>query len=149
MYKRQGGYCACEGITAGQMIDSEGVTAYSPLDGWLKIIPWQEQAEPEIAPYVIGEYTGNGASPTVIDVGFMPSVFIIGAILTESNYTTQIDYQYCVLFRGDDLFIANISRKNFSNATWKATGIEMTDSGSGAKDRFNESGVIYRYIAFR
>lgn len=144
-----GGYCACEGITAGQMIDSEGVTAYSPLDGWLKIIPWQEQAEPEIAPYVIGEYTGNGASPTVIDVGFMPSVFIIGAILTESNYTTQIDYQYCVLFRGDDLFIANISRKNFSNATWKATGIEMTDSGSGAKDRFNESGVIYRYIAFR
>lgn len=144
-----GGYCACEGITAGQMIDSEGVTAYSPLDGWLKIIPWQEQAEPEIAPYVIGEYTGNGASPTVIDVGFMPSVFIIGAILTESNYTTQIDYQYCVLFRGDDLFIANISRKNFSNATWKATGIEMTDSGSGAKDRFNESGVTYRYIAFR
>ena len=144
-----GGYCACEGITAGQMIDSEGVTAYSPLDGWLKIIPWQEQAEPEIAPYVIGEYTGNGASPTVIDVGFMPSVFTIGAILTESNYTTQIDYQYCVLFRGDDLFIANISRKNFSNATWKATGIEMTDSGSGAKDRFNESGVTYRYIAFR
>lgn len=144
-----GGYCVCEGMTAGQMIDSEGVTAYSPLDGWLKIIPWQEQAEPEIAPYVIGEYTGNGASPTVIDVGFMPSVFIIGAILTESNYTTQIDYQYCVLFRGDDLFIANISRKNFSNATWKATGIEMTDSGSGAKDRFNESGVTYRYIAFR
>ena len=144
-----GGYCTCEGMTAGQTIDSEGVTAYSPLDGWLKIIPWQEQAEPEIAPYVIGEYTGNGASPTVIDVGFMPSVFIIGAILTESNYTTQIDYQYCVLFRGDDYFIANISRKNFSNATWKATGIEMTDSGSGAKDRFNESGVTYRYIAFR
>ena len=51
--------------------------------------------------------------------------------------------------RQDDLFIANISRKNFSNATWKATGIEMTDSGSGAKDRFNESGVTYRYIAFR
>ena len=44
-----GGYCACEGITAGQTIDSEGVTAYSPLDGWLKIIPWQEQ---EITPDV-------------------------------------------------------------------------------------------------
>ena len=32
-----GGYCACEGMTAGQTIDSEGVTAYSPLDGWLEI----------------------------------------------------------------------------------------------------------------
>ncbi|MBC5726918.1 hypothetical protein H8S45_15895, partial [Agathobaculum sp. NSJ-28] len=32
-----GGYCACEGITAGQTIDSEGITAYSPLDGWLEI----------------------------------------------------------------------------------------------------------------
>jgi hypothetical protein len=72
-----GGYCACEGITAGQTIDSEGITAYSPLDGWLEIKdPWARG-------YVTGEYTGDGTygadNPTVIDVGFRPECLIIGA----------------------------------------------------------------------
>ena len=58
-----GGYCACGGVTAGQTIDSEGVTAYSPLDGWLEIKdPWAKG-------YVTGEYTGDGTygadNPTV------------------------------------------------------------------------------------
>lgn len=70
-----GGYCACGGVTAGQTIDSEGVTAYSPLDGWLEIKdPWAKG-------YVTGEYTGDGTygadNPTVIDVGFRPSVIVI------------------------------------------------------------------------
>ncbi len=70
-----GGYCACEGITAGQTIDSEGVTAYSPLDGWLEIKdPWARG-------YVTGEYTGEiNAAVFNIDLGFKPAAIAIADV---------------------------------------------------------------------
>lgn len=134
-----GGYCACEGMTAGQMIDSEGVTAYSPLDGWLEIKdPWAKG-------YVTGEYTGDGTygadNPTVIDVGFRPECLIIGA--ESVNSATGAVF---VLLNG-----VNIS---YSLPGGGAVNVSVNESqilfyANSASGQMNASGSVYRYIAWR
>lgn len=134
-----GGYCACEGITAGQMIDSEGVTAYSPLDGWLEIkYPWAKG-------YVTGEYTGDGTygadNPTVIDVGFRPECLIIEA--ESANSATGSVF---VLLNG-----VNIS---YSLPGGGAVNVSVNESqilfyANSASGQMNASGSVYRYIAWR
>lgn len=134
-----GGYCACEGITAGQTIDSEGVTAYSPLDGWLEIKdPWAKG-------YVTGEYTGDGTygadNPTVIDVGFRPECLIIGA--ESANSATGAVF---VLLNG-----VNIS---YSLPNGGAVNVSVNESqilfyANSASGQMNASGSVYRYIAWR
>lgn len=62
-----GGYCACEGVTEGQMITSDGIAAYSPIDGWLNIMPEQ------IRPVLDTRYTGtpvyyNGKAIACVDI---------------------------------------------------------------------------------
>lgn len=134
-----GGYCACECITAGQTIDSEGVTAYSPLDGWLEIKdPWAKG-------YVTGEYTGDGNygadNPTVIDVGFRPECLIIGA--ESANSATGAVF---VLLNG-----VNIS---YSLPNGGAVNVSVNESqilfyANSASGQMNASGSVYRYIAWR
>lgn len=134
-----GGYCACEGITAGQTIDSEGITAYSPLDGWLEIKdPWARG-------YVTGEYTGDGNygadNPTVIDVGFRPECLIIGA--ESANSATGAVF---VLLNG-----VNIS---YSLPNGGAVNVSVNESqilfyANSASGQMNASGSVYRYIAWR
>ena len=134
-----GGYCACEGITAGQMIDSEGVTAYSPLDGWLEIKdPWAKG-------YVTGEYTGDGTygadNPTVIDVGFRPECLIIGA--ESANSATGAVF---VLLNGVNL--------SYSLPNGGAVNVSVNESqilfyANSASGQMNASGSVYRYIAWR
>lgn len=134
-----GGYCACEGMTAGQMIDSEGVTAYSPLDGWLEIkYPWAKG-------YVTGEYTGDGTygadNPTVIDVGFRPECLIIEA--ESANSATGSVF---VLLNG-----VNIS---YSLPGGGAVNVSVNESqilfyANSASGQMNASGSVYRYIAWR
>ena len=134
-----GGYCACEGITAGQTIDSEGITAYSPLDGWLEIKdPWARG-------YVTGEYTGDGTygadNPTVIDVGFRPECLIIGA--ESANSATGV------------VFIAlNGVNVSYSLPTSAAVTISFDKTqvsfySVSASGQMNLSGAVYRYIAWR
>mgnify|MGYP001028930071 CR=1 FL=1 len=134
-----GGYCACEGVTAGQTIDSEGVTAYSPLDGWLEIKDQWAKG------YVTGEYTGNGTygagNPTVIDVGFRPQCLIIEVVSAGS--ATGV------------VFIAlNGVNVSYSLPTSAAVTISFDKTqvsfySVSASGQMNLSGAVYRYIAWR
>lgn len=148
-----GGYCACEGITAGQTIDSEGVTAYSPLDGWLKIIPWQEQAEPEIAPYVVGEYTGVGGTTVEIDVGFVPKLIIVKCISVGS--TAEIQYGFLLSMPTQEntpgsYYISPTYLDNNKTVSVSATsGTTVRLNANSLSATCNHSGALYRYIAFR
>ena len=127
-----GGYCACEGITAGQTIDSEGVTAYSPLDGWLEIKdPWAKG-------YVTGEYTGNNAAVFNIDLGFKPAAIVIADV--TNNFTISM-----VCFRG-------CSKINYMDeGTLKSAGIIWNNAGVSLSDavNINLNNYKYRYIAWR
>lgn len=127
-----GGYCACEGITAGQTIDSEGVTAYSPLDGWLEIKdPWAKG-------YVTGEYTGNGVAVFNIDLGFKPAAIAIA----DASYNFTISM---VCFRG-------CSKINYMyKTTLKSAGIIWNNAGVSLSDavNINLNNYKYRYIAWR
>lgn len=138
-----GGYCACEGMTAGQTIDSEGVTAYSPLDGWLEIKDQWAKG------YVTGEYTGNGTygadNPTVIDVGFRPSVIVI--IL---NYlkTTQVVPNSFVFANGMTGYRFNSNDNNGSVLTWTDVGVSIYNSVNPSF-QYNNVDYKYHYIAWR
>ena len=127
-----GGYCACGGITAGQTIDSEGVTAYSPLDGWLEIKdPWAKG-------YVTGEYTGNNAAVFNIDLGFKPAAIVIADV--SYNFTISM-----VCFRG-------CSKINYMDeGTLKSAGIIWNNAGVSLSDavNINLNNYKYRYIAWR
>ena len=137
-----GGYCACEGITAGQTIDSEGVTAYSPLDGWLEIKdPWAKG-------YVTGEYTGDGTygadNPTVIDVGFRPSVIVI--IL--NHLKTQVVPNSFVFANGMTRYRFNSNDNNGSVLTWTDVGVSIYNSVNPSF-QYNNVDYKYHYIAWR
>jgi hypothetical protein len=127
-----GGYCACEGVTAGQTIDSEGITAYSPLDGWLEIKdPWAKG-------YVTGEYTGNNAAVFNIDLGFKPVAIVIADV--SYNFTISM-----VCFRG-------CSKINYIyKGTLKSAGIIWNNAGVSLSDAadINLNNYKYRYIAWR
>ena len=138
-----GGYCACESMIAGQMIDSEGVTAYSPLDGGLEIKDQWAKG------YVTGEYTGNGTygadNPTVIDVGFRPSVIVI--IL---NYlkTTQVVPNSFVFANGMTGYRFNSNDNNGSVLTWTDVGVSIYNSVNPSF-QYNNVDYKYHYIAWR
>ncbi len=142
-----GGYCACEGIIAGQMIDSEGVTAYSPLDGWLEIKdPWAKG-------YVTGEYTGDGTygadNPTVIDVGFSPQLVIV---MGHSNDSANA---YRAIFLRDiPTYMAEVnSAATYGTVTFTDTGIlfycTSQSTTNNAQYQMNKANAAYRYIAWR
>ena len=127
-----GGYCACEGITAGQTIDSEGVTAYSPLDGWLEIKdPWERG-------YVTGEYTGNNAAVFNIDLGFKPAAITIADVTNNYIFST-------VCFRGCSRFnYMDEAKLESAGITWNDAGVSLSDAAS-----LNSNNYKYRYIAWR
>ena len=127
-----GGYCACEGITAGQTIDSEGVTAYSPLDGWLEIKdPWARG-------YVTGEYTGNNAAVFNIDLGFKPAAIAIADVTYNNTFSI-------VCFRGcSQLNYMNETTLKSAGITWNDAGVSLSDAAS-----LNSNNYKYRYIAWR
>lgn len=151
-----GGYCQCEGATSGQSIDSKGVTAFSPLDGWLKVIPWQEKEEPEIAPFVVGEYTGTGStaqdSSQEIDVGFIPSFMIIKCIATtQSTLEPRSAYGIFAFVPGPSITNSVV----VSGDTQGTVSVQLSGTtikiygGKSASLQLNEQGLLYRYIAFR
>ena len=127
-----GGYCACEGITAGQTIDSEGVTAYSPLDGWLEIKDSWARG------YVTGEYTGNSAAVFNIDLGFKPAAIAIADVTYNNTFSI-------VCFRGcSQLNYMNETTLKSAGITWNDAGVSLSDAAS-----LNSNNYKYRYIAWR
>lgn len=67
-----GGYCECPGVTEGDTIDSSGVWAYSPNDGWLKIVDAQEKR------VITGTFTtGQAGTINSVNLGFKPSVVMV------------------------------------------------------------------------
>lgn len=134
-----GGYCTCEGITAGQTIDSEGVTAYSPLDGWLEIKDQWAKG------YVTGEYTGDGTygagNPTVIDVGFRPQCLIIEVV--TANSATGVVF---IAFSGVKV---SFSLPSGAAATISFDKTRVSFYSNSASGQMNLSGAVYRYIAWR
>ena len=140
-----GGYCACEGITAGQTIDSEGVTAYSPLDGWLKIIPWQEQ---EITPDVTGEYTGDGTTKVTIDVGFKPAMVAIYSAYNETSVLAKLS-QFVIFPEQTAIRSPFSASASYSiSLAWSDTGVTLTGTLNGTTMP-NENGKLYKYIAMK
>ena len=134
-----GGYCACESMTAGQTIDSEGVTAYSPLDGWLEIKdPWAKG-------YVTGEYTGDGTygagNPTVIDVGFRPQCLIIEVVSAGS--ATGVVF---IALNGVNV---SYSLPTAATVTISFDKTQVSFYSVSASGQMNLSGAVYRYIARR
>ena len=142
-----GGYCACEGITAGQTIDSEGVTAYSPLDGWLEIKdPWAKG-------YVTGEYTGDGNygadKPTVIDVGFSPQLVIVMGHNNDSANAYR-----AIFLRDIPTYTAEVNNTaTYGAVTFTDTGIlfycTSQSTTNNAQYQMNKANAAYRYIAWR
>lgn len=136
-----GGYCECPGVTEGQEITSDGVSAYAVQDGWLLIKDaWNKG-------YVIGEYVGTGNSwnnnryKTEIDVGFTPSFIYVtpktfgrpAAILVKGQESLY------VLENGDTTGLCNVE--------WSENGVLF--SASEPKNQFNYNAMTYIYIAWR
>lgn len=124
-----GGYCQCDGVTEGQEILSDGVSAFSPLDGWLMIAYAQEKQ------CVTGEYTGYNVYPFVIDVGFTPSFVFLQRV--ESG--TTVVYTAAVNGCGK---IAGFTNTNQANITF-------LDNGVSIDSNWNSSGYKYYYAAWR
>ena len=137
-----GGYCACEGMTAGQMIDSEGVTAYSPLDGWLEIKdPWAKG-------YVTGEYTGDGTTKATIDVGFKPAMVAIYSAYNETSDLAKLS-QFVIFPEQTAIrspFSASVSYS--ISLAWSDTGVTLTGTLNGTTMP-NANEKLYKYIAMK
>ena len=137
-----GGYCTCEGITAGQMIDSEGVTAYSPLDEWLEIKdPWARG-------YVTGEYTGDGTTKATIDVGFKPAMVAIYSAYNETSDLAKLS-QFVIFPEQTAIrspFSASVSYS--IRLAWSDTGVTLTGTLNGTTMP-NANEKLYKYIAMK
>lgn len=134
-----GGYCACEGITAGQTIDSEGVTAYSPLDGWLEIKdPWARG-------YVTGEYTGDGNAPK-LNLGFYPSAISVNCAHNAFGCLPTTAFLPSERAAGHSHYANIISE----DGSVKKIGVYFIDNDTVQLSNFlSISGMRYTYIAWR
>lgn len=73
------------GANAGDWINSDGVMAYCPVDGWLKVLPeWECR-------YVHGEFVGPAAGEIVeVNVGFCPKAIMITQMSSSIGATMVI-----------------------------------------------------------
>ena len=137
-----GGYCQCEGVTEGQTIDSNGVTAYSPLDEWLYI------KQEMLREYVVGEYLGsdtNHSVPAIFDLGFMPSAISVYGV----GNTTEIYSAPMVVTKsmkqGDSHYYVEIESGTIKISSCYA----LAGNNIQLSTYLNKSGITYRYIAWR
>lgn len=124
-----GGYCECPGVTEGETITSDGVNAFSPLGGWLKIFSIAEQSM--YPKFFSGLYTGNGGTMT-IDVGKKP--YILFCHQTGGNYNTIISSVVgeTINFRG--MYLDTPPTVTF------------TDTGVKISKEFSNKSYKYKYI---
>lgn len=131
-----GGYCECPGVTEGQEITSDGVSAFSPLDGWLSI------TDARNAVLVTGEYAGTGQSSWSIDVGFKPSVLLIQEVGFYSSGGYNLS-NYIAFIKGSPYGGAFNRTNTTLNVTFTNTGLSFNGH------IFNQSGYTYYYAAWR
>ena len=124
-----GGYCECPGVTEGEQITSDGVNAFSPLGGWLKIFSVADQSM--YPKFFSGLYTGNGSTMT-INVGKKP--YILFCHQTGGNGNTIISSVVggTINFRGSYLDTAPT--------------VTFTDTGVRISKEFSNKSYKYKYI---
>ena len=124
-----GGYCECPEVTEGKTITSDGVNAFSPLGGWLKIFSVAEQSM--YPKFFSGLYTGNGSTMT-INVGKKP--YILFCHQTGGNGNTIISSVVggTINFRGSYLDTAPT--------------VTFTDTGVKISKEFSNKSYKYKYI---
>ena len=139
-----GGYCKCNGVTEGQQITSAGVSAFSPLDGWLMISYAQEKL------YVVGKYVGTGTygynNQTSIDVGFSPSKVELYSISSTKIITAKVIFINYIT-SGQIEPLDGSSSESWINFTFTNTGIKYY--GGSANYQCNSKSSTYYYIAWR
>lgn len=149
-----GGYCQCDGVTEGQQILSDGVSAFSPLDGWLYLLgAGMKKIGTQI---VTGSYIGTGIyganNPTSLTFDFAPQVVCIHRRTVPGSVTQSINF----------LIPRNYSLEPGENATWtietystvRVTALSWSDDGktlswsaASATNQLNDTGEEFWYYA--
>lgn len=141
-----GGYCRMTGVTEGTKIESNGVCAVSPIDGWLDVIPkYKSIKNLGVVSYRgLGEDANVSESSTIkLKFGFAPKVicFVVGSNLHISTDSLSSDFKK--FYVGSDTMHYAYFRKN-------ATGdcIEFYTGGYGGSD-INAPGTTYYVMAIK
>lgn len=141
-----GGYCACEGVIAEQTIKSDGVMAYCPINGYLKILPYQE-ADLYI-PFISGEYIGNGTTTLTIDIGFKPAMVAI-YVAYNCNEIDELS-QFVIFSEQTSIRSPFVASPSYSvTINWTDTGVRLTGTSGSGSTFPNKNGSLYKYIAFK
>ena len=131
-------------MAAGTRIDSPGVCAYCPLDGWLQVVPEWAQG------YVTGEYVGDstyGADhPTVINLGFKPRAIVIAG--NNVSPATQSFVWVCDQMLGSVVMAASSPIISSCTLRWLETGISFFNT-ENEFNQLNNKPTVYHYIAWR
>ncbi|MBS7226131.1 MAG: hypothetical protein KH050_12505 [Clostridiaceae bacterium] len=121
-----GGYCECPDVTAGQRIDSAGVSAVSPQDGWLDVKPAYFGAVKVESQTYIGTGKFGSSNPNKLTFSFVPKLVIVqgknestagfglivypseimvvqdtGSTRTELNYVERLDNEKTIRWYSD------------------------------------------------
>lgn len=134
------GYVKCAGITEGERIVSPGVTAYSPLDNWLKITGKFNKN------YVIGEYTGTGTTIS-INLGFYPS-----ALAINCTYSNGYGCLPMLSFVESERVAGTTIHANIINTDGSIDRRQVVFLSGGIvqiPSEISASGMRYTYIAWR
>ena len=157
-----GGYCPCDGVIEGQSINSTGVMAYAPIDGWLDIRPEYEKS------CEFGSYIGNGKygvdNPNTLTFSFAPSmVHLLFRTAPEAGTNAGKDENLTGEGYGNEQKFMVASRlttdyrqsEGFGYSSASTYGKKSTDGktfywyAADMTNQCNATGTEYYYIAFR
>lgn len=126
------------GVKAGDRIDSDGVCAYSPRDGWLTVQPEREKQR------VVGVVAGVSGAATELHFGFIPSLIV----LTSEKLSSNNGYSIFAVINpviGATVYAARIYHGNSANETITLT--VLSDGISFAAGDIPTG--TWHYIAFK
>lgn len=157
-----GGYCPCDGVVEGQSINSTGVMAYAPTDGWLDIRPEYEKS------CEFGSYIGNGKygvdNPNTLTFSFAPSmVHLLFRTAPEAGTNAGKNENLTGEGYGNEQKFMVASRlttdyrqsEGFGYSSASTYGKKSTDGktfywyAADMTNQCNATGTEYYYIAFR
>jgi len=127
-----GGYCRMNNAKTGYTVESNGVRAVSPIDGWLDITA-KYNNKPEN--HVVGTYVGTGSAMD-IELGFEPSAVLI--------YCNNVGFDNGGVIYGG--MIIN-GTKTYGGSYITDTGFHLINGGNAGS--VVNSNVSYSYIAWR
>ena len=130
-----GGYCRMSSVTAGSKIESNGVCAVSPIDGWLDVTSKYKNAKN----VEVVSYTGSGKngseSSIKLKFGFAPKIIFFVESDKSVNHskiqipTDMISSDFKEFYIGSDTMHSAYFRKNAAGDC-----IEFYSSGNGTED---------------